>query len=500
LVQCVSYFCINAQSFGVLFFSSLSRLFPIGFAITPNQHERERRGGSLMNSFTLTAVGHLARNPELVAKGNTAYARFCLVGTDYAGKDEEGAAREVITTIWFVAFGALGEAVARHSRKGDQLFVEARVRANLWTNKQGEKQYDHSFVVQGFRFGAPGRVKRDERDARREDGHGLQRYEERPDGLGLRRSEERTNGRDKGGNGGDYSGVGAHAVFGVEPRSGADARVGPRTGVVLPAGATAGVRSRDGATYGRVGGPNGSARAREPLGAKAAVGGKEDAGTDGSADVSGTADGEAAGGDDESANAHDSADTGEFASANESTDAGELARARENAGGDEIDAGDKPSGTQKSASADESAGNDKSAEARETSSAGESDEADKPSGVSKFASSHESAGTGESVSGHESSGADESDGGESDAADESDGADESGEVEESTGSDRSIEAHGSARARDRASTAVKVATKESSKVSAKNGETGSKARANAGRAREKSGGARTGRRAPASAS
>jgi single-strand DNA-binding protein len=122
-----------------------------------------------MNSFTLTAVGHLARNPELIARGSTAYARFCLVGTDYAGKDEEGAAREVVTSLWFVAFGALGEAVARHSRKGDQLVVEARVRANHWTDKQGEKQYDHSFVVQGFRFGAPGKTKREEREARREE-------------------------------------------------------------------------------------------------------------------------------------------------------------------------------------------------------------------------------------------------------------------------------------------------------------------------------------------
>ena len=61
-----------------------------------------------MNSFTLTAVGHLARNPELVAKGDLAYTRFCLVGSDYAGKDEVGAPREIVTTLWFVAFGALG--------------------------------------------------------------------------------------------------------------------------------------------------------------------------------------------------------------------------------------------------------------------------------------------------------------------------------------------------------------------------------------------------------
>ena len=65
-----------------------------------------------MNSFTLTAVGNLARNPELVTKGEKSHARFCLVGNDYAGKDEEGAAREVTTSLWFVAFGAMGETIS----------------------------------------------------------------------------------------------------------------------------------------------------------------------------------------------------------------------------------------------------------------------------------------------------------------------------------------------------------------------------------------------------
>ncbi len=130
-----------------------------------------------MNSFTLTAVGNLARNPEAVAKGDVTYTRFCLVGNDYAGKDEEGSSREIVTSLWFVAFGSLGETIVRNARKGDKLIVEARVRANNWTDKQGEKQYDHAFVVQGFRFGAPGRVKREELEQRREES--LRRGDER---------------------------------------------------------------------------------------------------------------------------------------------------------------------------------------------------------------------------------------------------------------------------------------------------------------------------------
>ena len=191
-----------------------------------------------MNSFTLTAVGQLARNPELVAKGSTAYTKFCLVGNDYAGKDEEGAAREVVTRLWFVAFGALGEAIARHSRKGDQLFVEARVRGSNWTDKQGEKQYDHSFVVQGFRFGAPGRTKR----------------------------EERAHGRDRSANNGAYLSLGrsASVVAHADDAPGTDLR--------------AAADSAAAAADGTVGGAN------EP------VGGNEDAGANTESDPTAGAD------------------------------------------------------------------------------------------------------------------------------------------------------------------------------------------------------------------
>jgi single-strand DNA-binding protein len=125
--------------------------------------------GDLMNSFTVTAIGNLAKNPELAVKGDTTYTRICLVGNDYAGRDEHGNAREVVTGLWFVAFEGLGETIAKNARKGDQLILQAQIRSNNWTDKEGEKQYDHSFVIQNFRFGAPGKIKREELAARREE-------------------------------------------------------------------------------------------------------------------------------------------------------------------------------------------------------------------------------------------------------------------------------------------------------------------------------------------
>jgi len=122
-----------------------------------------------MNSFTLTAVGNLAADPELAAKGDTTYTKFRLIGNDYAGKDGQGNVREITTGLWFVAFENLGEAIAKNARKGDQLIIQAQVRANNWTDKEGEKQYDYSYIVQSFCFGAPGKVKREELAARRDE-------------------------------------------------------------------------------------------------------------------------------------------------------------------------------------------------------------------------------------------------------------------------------------------------------------------------------------------
>lgn len=110
-----------------------------------------------MNSFTFIGIGTLARNPEVTAKGDVAYVRFCLVGTDHAEPDEEvDHAREIANSVWFLAFDEIADCIAIHARKGDQLIVTARIRSCAWTDKQGEKRCCTVFIVTGLRFGAKG--------------------------------------------------------------------------------------------------------------------------------------------------------------------------------------------------------------------------------------------------------------------------------------------------------------------------------------------------------
>lgn len=106
-------------------------------------------------SFRINAVGHLAADPE---KGEKGECRFSLLSNDYAGPGKPKA----VTQVWFVAFGGIAEAIAKHCRTGDQLILEARHVANNFEGRDGKTVYRYSNIVEWFEFGAPGKAKREE--------------------------------------------------------------------------------------------------------------------------------------------------------------------------------------------------------------------------------------------------------------------------------------------------------------------------------------------------
>ena len=105
-----------------------------------------------MSSFSVRAIGYLARNPDFMATENGSYCRFCLKSDDYSEDDEQGHFTVVSQSVWFVATHLMGAAIADNARKGDQLFVEGKIRQHHWTAKG--RNEDTTFVVTGFRFGA----------------------------------------------------------------------------------------------------------------------------------------------------------------------------------------------------------------------------------------------------------------------------------------------------------------------------------------------------------
>ncbi|MCF3643224.1 single-stranded DNA-binding protein [Rhizobium sp. TRM95111] len=107
-------------------------------------------------------VGNLAKAPTLSGQGDKAVARFTLISNEYAGKDREtGEVRERSVALPFTAFRGKADALARNAAKGDQIIVQYRIENNEY-EKNGETVYTFNFLVEDFKFGAPGKEKRDQ--------------------------------------------------------------------------------------------------------------------------------------------------------------------------------------------------------------------------------------------------------------------------------------------------------------------------------------------------
>lgn len=105
--------------------------------------------------------GRMAAAPELRSTPNVKVCKFRLIRNEHTGSNEDGSRRDSrIVAINFTAFGSKGEVIAQHVRKGDQLFVEARIENNNYNDGDGREHYEQSFIVQDFDFGAPGEVTR----------------------------------------------------------------------------------------------------------------------------------------------------------------------------------------------------------------------------------------------------------------------------------------------------------------------------------------------------
>lgn len=106
-------------------------------------------------------VGNLAKAPTISGTGDRAVCRFTLIENEYAGRDAQGAAKQRTTSLEFVAFRGKAEAIAKSAMKGDQIIVTYRIENNNYTPQgSNETRYGFNFIVEEFKFGAPGSEKR----------------------------------------------------------------------------------------------------------------------------------------------------------------------------------------------------------------------------------------------------------------------------------------------------------------------------------------------------
>lgn len=96
-------------------------------------------------------VGNVGQDPEMRALPSGVAVANLRVATSESWKDRQtGEQREQTERHSIVMFGRLAEVAAEHVRKGQQLYLEGRLRTRKWQDKAGVDRYSTEIVADDF--------------------------------------------------------------------------------------------------------------------------------------------------------------------------------------------------------------------------------------------------------------------------------------------------------------------------------------------------------------
>jgi single-strand DNA-binding protein len=99
-------------------------------------------------------IGNLTADPDVKALPSGMYvARMRLATNTYAGKDDEGKAKERTEFHSLVAFGKVAEFAGQWLKKGRTIFVDGKLQTSSWDDAaSGQKKYRTEVVVDEIKF------------------------------------------------------------------------------------------------------------------------------------------------------------------------------------------------------------------------------------------------------------------------------------------------------------------------------------------------------------
>ena len=97
--------------------------------------------------------GNITRDPEMKALPSGMSVTSFGVATNRTWKNKEGVKQESVDFHNVVAFGKQAELIHQYLKKGSPIFVEGRIQARSWDDKEGKKQYRTEIVIENFQFG-----------------------------------------------------------------------------------------------------------------------------------------------------------------------------------------------------------------------------------------------------------------------------------------------------------------------------------------------------------
>jgi single-strand DNA-binding protein len=113
-------------------------------------------------------MGRLGADPKSeTTKGGTSVCKFSIATSERYKSGEQY--KEDTTWHNIIAFAGLGETIAKHFHKGDQIFIEGRISNRTWDKKDGSgKGYASEVIATSFSF-VDAAIQKDVPDAPEED-------------------------------------------------------------------------------------------------------------------------------------------------------------------------------------------------------------------------------------------------------------------------------------------------------------------------------------------
>lgn len=98
-----------------------------------------------MNKLQL--LGRITKQPQLqISKGGQAYTTITLA------VDDRGNEKKPVDFIDIKAFGKTADILCKFTDKGQCLYIEAKVKQNVYEKEDGNKTYSIDFILQEFEF------------------------------------------------------------------------------------------------------------------------------------------------------------------------------------------------------------------------------------------------------------------------------------------------------------------------------------------------------------
>ncbi len=91
-------------------------------------------------------IGNLGKDPEVRSlESGVKVAKFSLATTE-TYKDKEGVRQQITEWHNIVLWRGLAEVAEKYLKKGNQLYVEGRIKSSSWDDKEGIKRYTTEIV------------------------------------------------------------------------------------------------------------------------------------------------------------------------------------------------------------------------------------------------------------------------------------------------------------------------------------------------------------------